>query len=109
VLGMKFDVGTDGLSGLTETIQSDSVYIPQREFFYPTQTSEEAVAFTVNIKFGRGDDIERKQLFHSCLDIVGLPAELYASRKIGGDLPGKCIWHPEKFDMMLSYTSQQYI
>lgn len=78
----------DGLSGLSEAIQGRSVYIPQQEFFYPTQTCEEVVAFTANIKYGPGDVIERRQLIHSCLDIVGLEAEKYAPRTIGGDLPG---------------------
>lgn len=88
VLGQKFDVSADGLSGINHAIQGNSAYIPQQEYFYPTQTVEEAVAFAANMKFGRDKVKERMEFIHWCLDVVGLPAKTYASRKIGGDLAG---------------------
>jgi len=88
VLGKSFDLSKDGIGGLTKSISGSSAYIPQQEFFYPTQTVSEAVAFAANLKFGRGDPKGRQQFIHWCLDSVGLNAREYGSRKIGGELAG---------------------
>ena len=88
VLGKSFDLSKDGIGGLTKSISGSSAYIPQQEFFYPTQTVVEAVAFAANLKFGRGDPKERQQFIHWCLDSVGLNAREFGSRKIGGELAG---------------------
>mmetsp|Transcript_2694 Transcript_2694/g.4183 ORF Transcript_2694/g.4183 Transcript_2694/m.4183 type:complete len:564 (-) Transcript_2694:216-1907(-) len=88
VLGRTFNISGDGMDRLSQLIQGHSAYIPQQEYFYPTQTVEEAIAFTANMKYGRGDFNERMHLIYSCLDAVGLDAKTYASRKIGGDLAG---------------------
>jgi choline dehydrogenase-like flavoprotein/ABC-type lipoprotein export system ATPase subunit len=88
ILGHDLDAVSDGLSGLSHSIKGCSAYIPQQEFFYPTQTLEEAVAFIINMKFGKGDPHERKSLIHEYLTKVGLEAKSYASRTIGGDLGG---------------------
>ena len=88
VLGQQFNFSSDGLAGVSNIIQSSSAYIPQQEHFYPTQTVEEAVGFTADMKSVRSTTEERFELIHSCLDAVGLDSSTYASRKIGGDLPG---------------------
>ncbi len=40
------------------------------------------------MKFGKASHNERTILTRACLDAVGLEAETYASRKIGGELAG---------------------
>jgi len=77
-----------GMNSLSKAIQGVSAYIPQQEYFYPTQTCEEAIQFTANMKFGRGDPKEREIVVKACLNLVGLDAETFASRKIGGELAG---------------------
>ena len=69
-------------------IMNVSAYIPQQEFFYPTQTLEEAVHFVINLKFGKGNTEARKALACGYLDMVGLPSDKFATRKVGGDLGG---------------------
>ena len=73
---------------LSKAIEGISAYIPQQEYFYPTQTCKEAIEFTLNMKFGRGDFHEQEHIIKACLDVVGLDSESYASRKIGGELAG---------------------
>ena len=88
ILGKNFDAGIEGLSGLSHSIKGCSAYIPQQEFFYPTQTLEEAISFIISLKFGKGNPVTRKRLIHEYLTKVGLEAESYANRRIGGDLGG---------------------
>ena len=77
-----------GMDSLSKALQGVSAYIPQQEYFYPTQTCEEAIKFTANMKFGRGDPKERMKLVQTCLNLVGLNAETFSKRKIGGELAG---------------------
>ena len=58
------------------------------ETVYPTQTCEEAIKFTADMKFGRDHQGERARVVRACLNVVGLDAETFASRKIGGELAG---------------------
>jgi len=92
VLGHNFSMsgrGRDGLDDLGKSIQGVSAYIPQQEYFYPTQTCKEVILFTANMKFGKAKHKEERTiLMRACLDVVGLEAEAYASRKIGGELAG---------------------
>ena len=92
ILGRSFNVakvkGEGGVLRLSKAIEGISAYIPQQEYFYPTQTCKEAIEFTLNMKFGRRDFHEQEHVIRACLDVVGLDPELYASRKIGGELAG---------------------
>lgn len=88
LFGSRHNISVDGLEKLGAQIQASSVYIPQQEYFYPTQTCEEAILFQVNMKFGRGDMKERRKFMSACLSIVGLPPLKFASRIIGGELAG---------------------
>ena len=91
VLGRSFNISggrREGLEQLGKSIQGISAYIPQQEYFYPTQTCEEAIRFSTNMKFGRASLKESTAFIHACLDVVGLEAEAFASRKIGGELAG---------------------
>ncbi len=89
MLDHHFDSNTTALQrGLSKVIINMSAYIPQQEFFYPTQTLQEAIHFVINMKFGKGNSEMRKSLAHGYLDMAGLPHEKYATRKIGGDLGG---------------------
>lgn len=88
MLGHTFDSNINGFKGLNKVIMNVSAYIPQQEFFYPTQTPEEAVHFVINLKFGKGNTEARKALACEYLDMVGLPSDKFATRKIGGDLGG---------------------
>uniref|UniRef100_A0A7S3V5X4 ABC transporter domain-containing protein n=1 Tax=Chaetoceros debilis TaxID=122233 RepID=A0A7S3V5X4_9STRA len=92
VLGRSFSMsgrGRDGLDDLGNSIQGVSAYIPQQEYFYPTQTCGEVIRFTANMKFGKANQKEERTiLVRACLDAVGLESEAYASRKIGGELAG---------------------
>jgi len=89
VLGRPFNVSTNGLRNLSAIMKGELAYIPQQEYFYPTQTCEEVVAFQANMKFGRANPVERRSAVHNCLSIVGLPPGTFADRKIGGDLAGR--------------------
>lgn len=88
LFGHEYNVTENGLAQLSAEIQGNSVYIPQQEYFYPTQTCAEAIHFQANMKFGRGEENARKNLVHSCLSIVGLPPKMFATRIIGGELAG---------------------
>ena len=88
MLGHTFDSNFNGFRGLNKVIMNVSAYIPQQEFFYPTQTLEEAVHFVINLKFGKGNTEARKALACGYLDMVGLPSDTFATRKVGGDLGG---------------------
>ena len=91
ILGKSLNVAKNkggGVLRLSKAIEGISAYIPQQEYFYPTQTCKEAIEFTLNMKFGRGDFHEQEHVIKACLDVVGLDSESYASRKIGGELAG---------------------
>lgn len=88
LFGREYNVTENGLAQLSAEIQGNSVYIPQQEYFYPTQTCAEAIQFQANMKFGRGEENARRKLVHSCLSIVGLPPKTFATRIIGGELAG---------------------
>lgn len=88
LFGREYNVTENGLAQLSAEIQGNSVYIPQQEYFYPTQTCAEAIQFQANMKFGRGEENARRKLVHSCLSIVGLPPKTFTTRIIGGELAG---------------------
>lgn len=89
VLAQHVDASKDGVSRITTAMKNHSAYIPQQEFFYPTQTCFEAVNFVANMRLGKSkNENQRKAFISLCLDDVGLPSEEFADRKIGGDLPG---------------------
>lgn len=70
-------------------MRNHCAYIPQQEFFYPTQTCFEAVNFVASMRLGKPkNESQRKAFISLCLDDVGLPSTEFAHRKIGGDLPG---------------------
>jgi len=83
ILGRSLNIakvkGEGGVLRLSKAIEGFSAYIPQQEYFYPTQTCKEAIEFTLNMKFGRGDFHEQEHVIRACLDVVGLDPKLYAS------------------------------
>ncbi len=66
-----------------------AAYVPQNEMFFPTQTPEEAVSFSANLRLGRDKrgHAYRQSSISSLLDQVGLSITT-RTRPIGGTLAG---------------------